>query len=1252
MSRQRAMNEAHAMNPSTPVGDHFAMSGSPHLSPETLDPHALPLHGVRLIEASAGTGKTYTIANLYLRILLGHGSDKSRHETPLTVDQILVVTFTEAATGELRDRIRARIHHTRDAFIEGQSDDPFIQQLIDDMAQSEQCQALLLAAEQQMDEAAVFTIHGFCQRMLKQHAFESGTLFSSELITDTEPMLQLCAADYWRRNFYPLEKPLVKLLRTLWKTPNDLLSHLRSWLALSDLHLAGDQLPESMGDFVQRYLEPARELKALWQEDQATIEELLHNCGLRKDRKPLKRLDAMARFLASDDLIPNLDKDSWEIYGTEVLQKSLLKTGKLPEHPIFRKIDEFLNLPLALEDALKGLVIRDALLHIKNQLTQLKASRHQLSFDDLLINLAAALFADETVNDGELLAQAIRGQYRIAMIDEFQDTDPLQYRIFNKIYMEGGDPGIGLFMIGDPKQAIYAFRGADIFTYMQARQQVHSHYTLGTNWRSSDAMVSAVNTVFQHSPSPFIYNDSIPFEPVHPSPGAAEKRLYLEGSPLPAMTLWLQPPDDGPTINADNYLDTMSHATATEINRLLSAADQGNCQIHNGQQQSPLQPGDIAVLVRSGRHGQKIREALAAQNIASIYLSNQDSVFTSREAADLEKILQACLHPTSERRLKAALATSLLHLDAGALDALNVDEQAWESAVEEFSHYGELWQHRGILPMLRQLIFQRKIAERLLTFPDGERRLTDLLHLGEQLAAASLEQQGGSALARWFTEQLTRPDHNADDQQLHLESERNLVKIITIHKSKGLEYKVVFIPFPCHLRKADSPLYHDPQTRATWLALTPSDQASVLAEQERLAEDLRLLYVALTRSVYCCYLGMAPYKSGRAGKDGKTDLHQTAIGYLLNKGEDIPGNQLPGLLEQLAERCGHQQITIALPPTNNLPPYTPVESQEDALSARNFNGNIEKNWWMTSYSALSRHSTGPSADASNESPGFDSDVIAQQLALPGDLQVEEPADPLSLFNFPKGAQPGTFMHSLFEELDMNALRSPNGDAYLDGFLLESHTRAGYGEEWLPAIKGMVLNCLNAPLNGDSLRLIDLPDWARRVEMEFYLPIEQLNPDRLNRLIARYDPLSARANKLQFYTMKGMLKGFIDLTFEYRGRWYVLDYKSNWLGNRVSDYSREAMEKVMVEHRYDLQYQLYSLALHRLLRQRIPDYDYHRHFGGVIYLFLRGVQMDDPQHHGVFSHKPALQLVHGLDQLFLGEAVTDDRDNGEQELMTC
>ena len=1217
------------------------------MSVATLDAQQFPLHGTRLIEASAGTGKTYTIANLYLRILLGHGDAESRHQSPLQVDQILVVTFTEAATTELRDRIRRRIHQARLAFVAGISDDPFIQQLIDDMPTEMRCAEILLHAERQMDEAAIFTIHGFCQRMLKQHAFESGTLFTSELVTDLSALQLLCAADYWRRAFYPLSKPMVALIRQYWKTPQALLKAVRSWLHATDLQI-DNTIPTSMAAFEQSYLVPALALKQQWQEQWDTIRNTLESCGMKKNAKTLNRLEDMAIFLASDQIIPRLGKDKkggWALFGTATLEKSLLKSGIMPSSPLIDAVDQFLTLPHDFNDALKAVIQRDALQHIREQMMQMKQSRYQFSFDDLLSGLANALYDPK----GALLAQTIRQQYSIALIDEFQDTDAQQYRIFQKLYMRDDSlnteqqqslSSLGLFMIGDPKQAIYAFRGADIFTYMQARQQVHSHYTLGTNWRSSSAMVNSVNTLFQQAQKPFIYDHHIPFMPVSAAPQADQRWLSLNDEPQAAMTLWLQHSET--SVNSDSYLKTMSTATATEINRLLTASDQQACYLHNKDQQTPLQPGDIAVLVRSRHHAQLVRDALSAQNIASIYLSNQDSVFASAMAEDLQKVLHACLYPNNERALRAALATRLFQLDIQQLEALTLDEQQWEDVANEFSQYHQLWLNKGVLPMLHRLIFQRQLAEQTLAAEQGERQLTDLLHLGELLAEAALAHPSPSALLRWFNEQRIEPNNQADSQQLHLESERNLVQVVTIHKSKGLEYKVVFVPFICYVGKNSNAVYHDPNTLDSWLALINTDKTKQLAAQEQLAEDLRLIYVALTRAVYNCYLGFAPFKSGQVSKDGKTDLHLSAIGYLLNGKQPIYVQELAVLLERLTQQSPNAtsgtEIVLQTPPEPLLPPYTAPNTGQQSLSARAFQGNIERNWWTTSYSALSRHHS--SVDASLEVGSID--FSAQ--AAPTSASEEADGDnhnSYSLFYFPKGAQPGTFMHTLFEELDMVALRSDVSNdainrAYLESFVLEQLAKAGFEEHWLTAICGMLQNCLCTPLDGKAMRLRDLTDDSRRVEMEFYLPIEHLSADSLNQLIAHFDPLSAQAGQLDFYTVKGMLKGFIDLTFVHEGRWYVLDYKSNWLGDNVAAYNRDAMAQVMIEHRYDLQYQLYSLALHRLLQQRLLDYDYEQHFGGVIYLFLRGVQPNDAEQHGIFSHKPAFEFIDALDQLFRGQ----------------
>ncbi|WP_263078769.1 exodeoxyribonuclease V subunit beta [Endozoicomonas sp. Mp262] len=1212
-----------------------------------LNARNFPLHGIRLIEASAGTGKTYTIANLYLRLVLGHGEthkqgEASGHSRALGVDQILVVTFTEAATGELRDRIRARIHDTRMAFIEGKSDDPFIQDLINDLDRHPERIELLLAAERQMDEAAIFTIHGFCQRMLKQHAFESGTLFSSELVSDENMLLEISAADFWRRTLYPLDKPLIALARKLWPSPGKLLAAVRPWLNKPNLQVNASTLPDSITSFYKHYIEPALAVKKLWLENMEDIHKQLKAAGLKGNSKPVTRLEKMEAFVRGSELVPSLnDKstESWEIYGTASLKKALTKSGTLPDHPVFAKIDELLNNPATVKEAFKGLVLNNALISIQQQRAQLKAARHVFSFDDLLNNLATALENDPD----RLLAEAILKQFPVAMIDEFQDTDPLQYTIFKTIYIDSQnknghsqDTKAGLFMIGDPKQAIYAFRGADIFTYMAAREQVNAHYTLDTNWRSSSVMIAAVNRIFQQAKAPFIYEDDIPFHPVAASEKGQHKSLLINGQPLPAGQLWFMDRDD--VVGNTEYQDTMSLATATEINRLLTLANHNNCLIMEDGHSRPLQAGDIAVLVRKKAEGQRIRESLAQQGIASVYMSNSDSVFACQEAVDIQRLLLACLMPTDERALRAALATPLLALDAASLDRLNHDEQVWEHTVEEFTGYQQLWMERGVLPMLRRLIHQRKVAENLLADELGERRLTDLLHLGELLAAAALEQESQHGLLRWFTEAIESPNKDAAEQQLHLESERNLVKIVTIHKSKGLEYNVVFLPFPCLWQKERQPLYHDEKSRQAILDLSSPDQAREYAEKERLAEDLRLLYVALTRSVHTCYIGLAPVKAG--GRNNPTDLHRSALGRLLANGQEIEASDLGTILEQLTE--GNPAFAISTPPATPLPRYQPSGDQQPNLQARAFTGHIEKDWWVTSYSALSKHATAHSHPEITVLPSETVDPDASQEAAGHDMEVYlEPqssqaaplsqGDKLNLFNFPKGARPGTFLHTLFETVDFSETDKDKLDTQVQEMLLKE----GFEEHWSPVLVTMLENCLQSSLDGINMKLADIPEHHRKVEMEFFLPIHQLQASALNQLMTQHDPLSAQACKLDFQQVKGMLKGFIDLTFEYQGKWYVLDYKSNWLGDCTDDYSQTHMAQAMIDHRYDLQYQLYSLALHRLLKQRLPDYHYDNHFGGVFYLFLRGVRTDDPERHGIYQHRPHKQFIEKLDALFSG-----------------
>ncbi|MGD8109710.1 exodeoxyribonuclease V subunit beta [Vibrio sp. TRT 17S01] len=1196
-----------------------------------LDTMTFPLHGARLIEASAGTGKTFTIAGLYLRLLLGHGCEQSKHQVPLTVDQILVVTFTEAATAELRDRIRARIHDARIAFSRGESTDPVIAPLLTEISDHKQAAEILLQAERQMDEAAVYTIHGFCQRMLTQNAFESGSRFNNEFVTDESHLKAQVVADYWRRNFYPLPLNLAGEVRRLWSAPSALLHDISSYLTGSPLHLSTPAMQGSLAQLHQDNLQKIEQLKALWRESEDDFLSLISGSDVNKRSYTKKSLpswlEAVTVWAASETTSYEYP-DKLEKFSQQTLLEKTPK-GTAPQHPVFEAIEEFLAQPVNL----KAPLLAHAITQCRTMLANAKQQKQWLSFDDLLTQLSAAIDNDEQA----LLTERIRTLYPVAMIDEFQDTDPLQYSIFSRIYLD--HPQSGLFMIGDPKQAIYAFRGADIFTYIKARNQVSSHFTLGTNWRSSADMVSAVNQVFASADSPFVYDDDIPFLPVQPSP-VADKRVWNMGDQKqPALTYWLMEADDKPLAKGE-YVKVMAEATASQIQTILTEAQQGRAVFENGKKRSAIQAGDIAVLVRTGSEGRMVKEALAKQGIASVYLSNRDSVFLSIVASDLQRLLQAVLTPENDRALRASLASELFALDAAQLDALNNDENEWENAVNEFKEYRKLWTLRGVLPMLRAVISKRHIAERLLEETNGERTLTDLMHIGELLQQASNELDSDHGLLRWLAQSISDAEQGlggSDDQIQRLESERNLVQIVTIHKSKGLEYDLVFLPFVMAYREASEAKYFDEASGLTVLDIDANDASLKQADKERLAEDLRLIYVALTRSVYGCFIGAAPLRNGRSTKE-PTGVHHSAMGYLLQNAQQGGISDLTMAIQKHVSQS--ESVVVSAPPSVQNEVFRAIEPELPELTAKELQQAIDRLWRVTSYSGLVKQgSHHQSYDATIEVSGFDIDSSQEE----DELTLSEPER--SIFTFPKGAQPGTFLHSLFEEIEFTQPASNEDNTQVILSLMENEQ---LDEAWLPVLQQMIDTVLETPLDGKSLRLNEKGPSQRLVEMEFLLPIAVLSAPALNRIIQRHDPLSAKAGDLGFQTVQGMLKGFIDLVFEHQGKYYVLDWKSNHLGDDVSFYHGEALKSAMADHRYDLQYQIYALALHRFLRSRIADYDYQTHFGGVYYLFLRG--LDGESDNGIFSAKPSEEFLQEMDRLIDGKSIeTRSTTAGQMEL---
>ena len=1197
---------------------------------QLLDPIAFPLHGSRLIEASAGTGKTWTIAALYVRLVLGHGGEDG-FERALLPSEILVMTFTRAATRELSNRVRERLVEAAAFFrAEQPPDDPFLTPLAGSYpnhAERQQAAHRLVMAAETMDEAAIFTIDAWCQRMLREHAFDSGSLFDEELVSDEHALFEDAAHDYWRQNVYPLNSNALASLMGCWQDVGALKQSVRD--LARRVHLLevapGEALAALIARVERAQLAELARLKEGWIERANEMEqwiagqrELAPKCfngtKLRADSL-VKWFDALRAWAGDPAMVlPAMSDTAWHRLTPDGITDACSKGFSVAAPACFEHTSdlwEALKAIAPLSHALYG----HAASSIARRMAELKKRSRQFGFADMLERLKAALEGP----NGEALRKRIAAQYPVAMVDEFQDTSPDQYAIFNLLYRVGeNDPAHGLFLIGDPKQSIYGFRGADINSYLSARISTEGrHYQLGTNYRSTAAVVEAVNRLFLHAERGFAQGafrfrkgdvNPLPFDAV----GAQGRKEHLVGvdGPVQALAVCSSDRED---MRADDYREFFAHHCAEHVVALLNDHKAG---FRKGDEFTRLVPADIAILVRDRREASAIRRALSQRNVLSVYLSDKDSVVDSEEAGDVLRWLRAVANPLDGGLARAAFATRTAGLSLAALARMSSDELAWEERVEQIKALHVVWQRQGVLAMLRRFVHELNLPSTLLRQAGGERRLTNLLHLAELLQSASGGLDGEQALIRWFAEQVAGIGEGGDERVLRLESDAELVKVVTVHKSKGLEYPLVYLPFAVTARKTDRrnrsffEFVDADDKRKLDLAL--SDQALAAVDRARIEEDLRLLYVALTRARHFLWLGVAAVATRKAGEN---KLHESALGYLLGGGAAIAAADMQGRWELL--RGTSEAIELkALDAPDNMTLLSRAEIRPPLVDAAVFKGSFERNWSVGSFTSLARQTGAAPMRAQEET-----------------LLEEEPKQPPARtedapwHRFPRGPQAGNFLHEQLEWMAQEGFAGVS-DPGFDARLGARCGRTAYGNRKEDAI-AWLREVAVTPLPQLGAALADLDGVLP--EMEFWFPCQHLKSAQLDQLCADSLLDGVPRPALPERQLHGMLKGFADLVFEHEGRYWVLDYKSNSLGAGDAAYSRAAMAAGMAAHRYDIQGAIYMLALHRLLRSRLgDDYDPARQLGGALFLFLRGIANTTTR--GCYLLEPDLALLDGLERL--------------------
>ncbi len=1171
-----------------------------------LNPLKIKLEKSTLIEASAGTGKTYTITTLYCR-LIAKG---------YPAESILVVTFTEAAAAELKLRIRQRLSDCLEHLqTPGDKNSDELIQFFNSKKDKEIICARISLALTSFDQAAIFTIHSFCMKVLKENAFDCNYPFDVQLVPDRSLFLNQACIDFFSAHVNNLDPLFLKFLDFKKVNPENFIRTFGPLVSKKEMILKPDNIK-----FKNLFDEYRQELKSIRKILSNDIEDIIR---LFAEHPGVNRRSYSKRTVPAwiESVVLKLEREGDETFFVmtekgdslyKFTQSRINETGKPgcepPCHDFFKSCQRLLELSNGFETNLINLKIK-FLQFFNETLEKIKISQGICFFDDLVNDLAFALKKENSIN----LKQAVRKSYLACLIDEFQDTDPAQYKIFSHFF---SSPGTPFFMIGDPKQAIYAFRGGDIFAYLSAAQNSEQQFTLKKNYRSGPLIVQGVNEIFSCDENPFVY-EKIRFSKVE-TPENSFNRIYQDDLPVPPIHFQFiarskeNVSKDGyiSSKNADKLIPSMVAAD------ILSLLQSDNGLSDNSQLEvRKISPEDIAVLVRTNDQAHKIQQALSNLNIPA-YLSKSESVFDSPQAVDLYDILSAVITPENKGFIKAALCTKVFSFDASQLLELNENEELMFDWQNRFSEYKALWETKGFVSMITALFHSEdaflKINSRL-----DERTLTNFYHLVELISQADIVKHlSPFYLVQWYARQMSKEFRDESADELRLESDKKAVAVVTIHKSKGLEYPIVYLPYLWEGQRKNSDdtiLFHDPDNDYSLtldLGSTDLELSRVQFIKEEQAEQKRLLYVALTRASGMCKIMWGGIKN----------IESSALGQLIHPQEN-PGTCLDDEtmlldIKRILSRAG-QSVFIQSVNTgaSDVLPMSSKRDEQESLSVYEFTRKIHPAWKMSSFSSLTQN------------------AHSKNLAAKESIQENPGTDNVVLYQFPKGPKAGDAFHKIFELIDFKLKSDLLTQTVQSVFEEFGFADPEYISTGIHAIENILNTILEA--KGSSFCLRDIrPDKCLN-EMEFNFSVNGFDTAFFKDTLEKFNPKFKRSGytqqieNLDNSLVNGFIKGFIDLVFEHQNRWYILDYKTNFLGRTYEAYNPDNIFQAMGEHHYFLQYHIYLVALHRYLKFRLKNYDYNTHFGGVFYLFIRGMNPNYGSEYGVFFDRPSLGIVSSL-----------------------
>lgn len=1080
---------------------------------KAFDSKTVSLEKKNLIESSAGTGKTFSIAIMVLRVVIEKG---------IPLQKILMVTFTNAAVAELELRVRRFIRRAYRYSLDSSSEaEEKIKELLKYLENEkgidiDLIRQRLYGAVQSLDELNVMTIHSFCERCLMQYPFETGLPFRFDISTDISDIRDMVVNDYWRRKITTLDADLYRHFTGI--LTRDMIREVLNKALDDKEYICGeineDEVLLQIKDFI-------KQTEAKWKAFDNYVRSNFKNIIAKKHK------DHNAKKLLNDyGSSPGVFMDAYiEKYESDKRPQYI--EYEFPDE--FRLYSGFFEQKNTLDEISKQYIYHLFKLNIeefKNSVAGHKASIRIIDFNDQVRLLYQSV-------DNTLLKNVLASKYDAVFIDEFQDTDRCQYEIFTRLFS-----GKIIFYIGDPKQSIYGWRKADIATYKKAKENVDAIHSMKQNFRSTAELIDSLNSFFS-TDDPFADPD-IKYEKV-------EMGLANLGS-MTENNVAVVPFEIFGFSNKPGIEDFV----VNEIGRLISSTE-------TKIKTEKIKPSDIAIIVRSNNEGRAFKKALSGAGIPAITIDDA-RVMCSDEAQVIRYLMEAVIQP-NRGALNRVLLNPYFGINSKFVEILDDEEH-----LEQFRELKKTWHETGIYNMLFRFFDMYQVRHYGLEMGiEGQRTLTNLYQVAEILHQAELENKY-TPNELWEWSKRAQYDDN-DEYEQRVESQDDAVQITTIHKCKGLTYNIVFAPY-LDLKVKEYPVYEFRDQGMYKFTHNPSEEQKKLWHEQIEQENRRLIYVALTRARYKVYLCI---NNSSGNKDSSIKKFPVENQKRWNTDED-----------------------------DALPGGRPEKQEPAAFSPRPIPGiNIKSTFGIHSYSALS--------NAFHSAP-FEKAQLAERY------------DQFIFQDLGRGANVGTALHSIFERLDFDNPGTwdqtlKNASKYYSNIIREEYS--GYFKQLLKHTMSAEIHCA-----GESIKLQHIPNEKKLPELEFYFSIDSVNKKILNEILGEEADLVGETD------LEGLMTGFVDLVFEHNGKFYILDWKSNHLGNATENYDRQALTETMKLSNYNLQYMIYTVAVKRWLESRIKGFDYDKHFGGIVYVFLRGVR--EGRETGIFTTRPAKDTIENLD----------------------